>query len=386
MTLRESFFYCINRHRGGLDAKRLMDDAMASTGLSDWGGAPFEEPFYILLESLEREAKLSHQGRFTLSHHFSRLLRNLLLLAEEWKRNPAIQQTEITPPLFVIGLPRTGTTYLHTLLSLDPENRALRYWELLFPSPAPKPMTYANDPRIRKARYFTKGIDVLAPKLARIHPLRAESAEECCFIFDHLFLDSIHHPVFDVPQYIAYYLKHDPAPSYRFHHAMLKHYARGWEFERFVLKAPRHLFCLEALLNEYPEAPVIWTHRDAAQAAPSLCSLSETARRIVSDEIDLHRIGRLCMEHRRHEFEAGMKAKSGAGNGQILDVEYDDLIHAPVELVQWIYQHFGLNYTDAFDMRLREHAGAESRKRRVKHEYSMERYGLEAKQMDREIR
>ena len=119
--IREWFFYILNSQRNGLTPKALLDQAERKTGFCDWGDWPFLEPMTVLLEALHREAQLNYQGKFVLAHHYHRLLTNLLKLVEDWKRNPEIASVPLQPPIFVVGFPRTGITYLHRLLSLNPD-------------------------------------------------------------------------------------------------------------------------------------------------------------------------------------------------------------------------------------------------------------------------
>lgn len=367
----EPVFYIANRCRSSLDAAGLRARAERSAGLSDWGDIPFQEGFERLIASINEDANLSHQGRFVLNQHFHRLLCNNLKLVEREKRHPEIRQTELKPPLFIVGCPRTGTTLLHSLIASMPRFRALQYWELLFPV-APE----GRDKRIKQAQWFTWGIDRLAPKMAAIHQLEARAPEECCFIFDHLFLDSVHHLVFDVPDYIEWYDRHDHAPSYRFHRRMLQHYAWPDESRRFALKAPRHLYCLESLMNEYPGAAIVWTHRDPAEAVPSLCSLSETARRIVSRRIDLERIGELCLHHFDRDARAGHAARTHANASQVIDVSYRRLIEAPEETVCEMMNRCGIALSNEDIEALRAKISNEQNRKRPRHRYDAGRYGL----------
>ncbi|MBN2327317.1 MAG: sulfotransferase [Candidatus Omnitrophica bacterium] len=374
--LREFIFYCFNQISVELQSESMLSLAERKTGLNDWGNLAFREPLDVLLEALRREAKLSQRGRFVVAQHYMRLLCNILKIVDDWKRHPEIAHVPVEAPIVILGFPRTGTTYLHSLLSRDPAFRTMQYWELLFPSPPPDPAAHRQDPRKRQARRFAFFIGKISPKLSAIHELSAEAVEECCFIFDHFFLDNIHHLVFDIPSYIEWYDKHDALPSYRFHRRMLQYYGWKFSFERYALKAPRHLFCLKDLLAVYPGAMIVWTHRNPESALPSLCSLSETARRIISDDIDNRRIGRLCLDHFDKDFKAGWAARKNFAPGQFYDVPYRELVHDPIGVVQKIYRHFNLSYTEELDANLCESISHAKKQPREKHRYSLEQFGL----------
>lgn len=383
--LRELIFHVANRALGEFEWEAMLARAVRNTGLHDWGNLEFREPFRILIAALQNEARLNQVGFFILRHHYHRLLCNLLRLVEDWKRYPEIADVPLKDPIFIIGLPRTGTTYLHSLLAQDTAFRSLRYWELLFPSPPPVPSTPANDPRIKQARRFVYWINKISPRLAAIHELDAMAVEECCFIFDHFFLDNIHHLVFDVPSYIEGYDRHDPIPSYRFHRRMLQHYGWKHSFDRYVLKAPRHLYCLDALMTVYPNARIIWTHRDPLAALPSLCSLSETARRIVSDDIDRRRIGRLCLEYWVKDFRAGYRARKCANPHQFFDVPFSELIRNPMHCVQTIYEYFGLDFTQSFESTLRDYLSNTVHQSRRVHRYDLSDYQLISEEIEERL-
>lgn len=374
--IKESLFRSINLMYPQLHPEAMLAQAEKITSLSDWGGLDFYEPYRCLLTALRQEAGLSHQGMFILRRHYLRLLCNILKIVNDWKHFPEIGDVSIQAPIVILGFPRTGTTYLHQLLSLDPTSRALRYWELLFPSPPVQPNGQYPDPRIRKAKLFTYMINKLSPKLSTIHALEATGVEECCFIFDHYFLDNMNHLVFDVPSYMEWYDRHDALSSYLFHRKMLRTYGWKFSFDRFVLKAPRHLFCLSTLLRVYPDARIVWTHRDPVNALASLCSLSETARRIVSDSIDKRRIGQLCLESLKKDFTAGYSARNAAPSNQVLDVRMQDLTHDPIGTIRSIYRHFDIPYTDEFDARLQRTLRYDVTKRKV-HLYSLNEYHLD---------
>ncbi len=382
---RELIFGAVNRALGKFEWEAMLARAERKTGLLDWGNLEFREPFRILIEALQNEARLNQVGFFILRYHYHRLLCNLLKLVEDWRHYPEIAEVPLKDPIFIVGFPRTGTTYLHSLLAQDPAFRSLRYWELLFPSPPPVPSTPAGDPRIKQARRFVYWIDKISPRLSTIHELDAMGVEECCFIFDHFFLDNIHHLVFDVPSYIEWYDRHDPVPSYRFHRRMLQHYGWKHSFDRFVLKAPRHLYCLDALLTVYPNARIVWTHRDPLTALPSLCSLSETARRIVSDDIDTRRIGHLCLEYWEKDFHAGYRARERANPRQFFDVPYSELIRDPMRWVRNIYEYFGFDFTKSFEFGLSNYLSNMIHQSHRVHRYDLSDYQLASEEIEERL-
>lgn len=372
MLARRAPGFIANNRRLEIRPDEMTERAERETGLSDWGGFEFREPFEVLARAMREGSNLNWRGRLVLNQHYARLLTNLLRLADDWKRHPETGAIPVTRPLFIVGFPRTGTTLLHNLLALDGNSRALRYWELLFPSPGDGPPRA----RRRRARQFVFGIEALSPKLRAIHKLEPDGPEECCHIFDHLFLDKLNHALFDAPSYNEYFDAHDPRPSYRFHKRMLQWYSRDCEFTQFALKSPRHLFGLEALLETHPDARLIWTHRDPLEAVPSLCGLMETGARIVRPDVNLRALGRACLEYAVRAFERGWPVRGAARN--LIDVEYRDLVRDPVGVLRSIYQAFGMPFGDGLEGRVRSWLAANPAGRHGVHRYGLERYGLEA--------
>jgi Sulfotransferase family len=221
------------------------------------------------LESVEREAKLNALGRLVFYQHTIQLLRNRLYLERDSQIDKRISRRKISKPVFITGLPRTGTTLLHGLLAQDHELFCCPLtWEVIYPSPAQGD----TDHRIERAERDLKWFDRLVPAFRTIHPVSAELPQECVAIMSHCFLSQEFDTIFDLPGYESWLEEQDQQPVYAFHKQFLQHLGPRSPERRFVLKAPAHLHALEAILAVYPGAKIVHTYRHPLQVVLSLAN------------------------------------------------------------------------------------------------------------------
>ena len=363
-----------------LDPVALRDKAQRQTGLSDFGGTTFHEPFEILLQSLRDEAQLNARGVFMLHRTMLRLLTNRLRTEQAFADSPALAETPIPRPLYVIGFPRTGTTLLHNLLACDPAARWMRLWEGLYPAPAPQSLE--DDPRIAEVEEWAAGFEKVAPRLAAAHKLDPRGPEECLWLIEHTFNDLIFELRAHVPTYSRWLAEHeadvDIHQYYRRQLQLLGAHCRG---NHWVFKAPRHLPGLAGLLAVFPEARIVQTHRDPAAVLPSLCSLCEILRGAASDAVDKPAIGAHWHARLKAIFEKATAVRATAAEGQILDIQYADLVADPIATVQHIYAHHGYEFTEPFEAAMRQWLAANRQHKHGAHRYTLEEYGLSEAQV-----
>ena len=363
-----------------LDPVALRDKAQRQTGLSDFGGTTFHEPFEILLQSLRDEAQLNARGVFMLHRTMLRLLTNRLRTEQAFADNPALAETPIPRPLYIIGFPRTGTTLLHNLLACDPAARWMRLWEGLYPAPAPQSLE--DDPRIAEVEEWAAGFEKVAPRLAAAHKLDPRGPEECLWLIEHTFNDLIFELRAHVPTYSRWLAEHeadvDIHQYYRRQLQLLGAHCRG---NHWVFKAPRHLPGLAGLLAVFPKARIVQTHRDPAAVLPSLCSLCEILRGAASDAVDKPAIGAHWHARLKAIFEQATAVRATAAEGQILDIQYADLVADPIATVQHIYAHHGYEFTEPFESAMRQWLAANRQHKHGSHRYTLGEYGLSEAQV-----
>ena len=362
-----------------LDAVRLLEKACKITGLYDFGDDSFLQPLGILLRSFADDADLNFVGRVTARADILRMLCNRLRLIEDRKRNPGIADEIIWRPLFITGLPRTGSTFLHALLARDPGCRAPQTWEVMHPSPPPEASSYDVDPRIAVTARELKWLDLLMPKFKTAHMIDARLPQECIAITGHSFLSYVFESMFFVSSYRIWHEDQDKVPAYEFHRQFLQHLQWRCPGSHWVLKAPSHLMSLEELFQVYPDARVILTHRDPVKVLASCASFAEVLREPFTDFFDRKELGtevrerwgkgaRLAIEFRQNHSD--LKAR-------FFDVLYANLVRDPMAMVRLIYRHFDMELTNAAESAMLRFLKQNPQNKHGVHRYTLEDFGFD---------
>jgi len=362
-----------------LDQEQLLSAAQKATGYRDFGGDDFQVGMRHLLDSLDGEAELNIIGRLTARATLKNALENRLQLQAHRCEHPEVAEQEIRRPIFILGLPRTGTTILFNLLAEDPNNRAPLTWEVEKPCPPPEASSYTSDPRIAAMQKQLGRLSQMAPTLYAIHEFGAELPQECVAITGHEFRSVQFHIMFNVPAYQGWLDRQSYLPPLHFHRRFLQHLQSRHALERWVLKTPGHLDAIEELLEVYPDACIVHTHRDPIEVMPSLASLSYALRAMGSDVVDPHLVGRQQSElwgrHLRSAVEA--RGRLQARNDQFLDVHFEDIARDPVEVIGKIYRHFEIPFEDEARQRMNAFVAANPRGKHGTHRYCLDDFGLD---------
>jgi hypothetical protein len=361
-----------------LDEKALLDKAGKQTGLDDFGDDSFREAMRVLFRAYETEAEFSFVGRICVRGDTLRLLSNRLRLVADRRRHPAIADEVIRRPLFITGLPRSGTTFLHALLAQDPAHRAPQVWEVMYPSPPPERASYAANPRITTTARQLKWLDWLMPGFETVHLIDARLPQECIAITSHDFRSYTFESMYAVPSYRAWHDRQDKRLEYEFHRHFLQHLQWRCPGQRWVLKAPSHLLALEGLLQVYPDACILLTHRDPLKVLASCASFTEVLRRGFSDHIDKASIAREVRQRWVEGAGLAVKYRQAPGNlqQQLFDVHYAELLRDPMSMVRRIYTHFDLELSAAAETAMERFLLANPKNKGGVHRYSLEEFGL----------
>jgi len=246
-----------------LDPHSIITAASEQTGgLTDTGEQFFTEGLNKACESLEQESELNATGRYMARDRLIGHTGNRLRYLEDRKLNPAIAKEKIEKPVFIIGLPRTGTTILHDILAQDLSSRVPLTWECMFPSPPPERKTYLTDPRIEKCQATFPDTFELMPEFKMMHPMGADLSQECIVMWGESMCTPLFHGQWFMPSYQDWVDQANFAPVYDFHKKQLQHLQWRCPNDRWVLKSGGHMWGLEHLLATYPDARIIFTHRD----------------------------------------------------------------------------------------------------------------------------
>ncbi|TFG92967.1 MAG: sulfotransferase [Myxococcales bacterium] len=324
-----------------LEPQAMVEAAQRRIGCENLGGDSFREPLEIYLRAVEEEAELSAFGRIAVRGMLVNSLATRGELHRFAREHPTLREERIERPWVIVGLPRTGTSLLSILIGLDPLARAPLHWEAAHPVPPPTLADAAEDPRIARSAREIDQLLRLNPALRAMHPFGATLAQECVafFMLDlrTLGVETQAH----VPSYGRWLEGCDMRPAYAQHRLALQALQSGQPTERWVLKSPNHLWCLETLLAEYPDARVLWTHRDPGPVVTSLASLNNTLQRTFTSRREARPTAE---EWRGKAFLAvsrGMAFDASAAAGWCRHVAYPELLGDPVATVEGIYAHFG---------------------------------------------
>ena len=364
-----------------LSPERLMETARKQTGLSDWGEEDFRTPLTVLLDAYEKEADLSLLGRVMVQKNIVRLLANRLRIQRDFTRHPEILQQPVHKPLFIVGLPRTGTTLLFNLLDLDPEARTPRWWELYLPSPPPEKETRYTDPRIALVHKQSRHMERMIPLIRTIHPMDPMSPEECYFIFQIMFSTWVVNLMYNVPTYGRWLAQHDMVPAYRYYRSVLQLLQWRTPGEHWTLKAPHHLFHLDALLAVFPDACIIHTHRDLVKVIGSSCSLMAMLRRMNTRRAEPAAIGATILNELATGVDRAMKVRKKAPAERFYDLQYRDFIADPKGQIRKIYDYFDYPFAERMAADMDHWLNEDRRQQRGVHHYSLAQFGLSTQQI-----
>ena len=328
--------------RDPLRADALIARAQRRTGLVDFGGTPFEEPLQNFLRACREEGDLSLFGHFVTRWDVVRFLSNLLHLRDQERRAPEILARPIERPIFIAGLPRSGTTFLHSLLAQDPANLIPRVWQLIHPYPLDKPRN-GPDPRRRRVGRQLRLFGIVAPEFRRMHPIDADSPQECSEITAHLFASLRFDTTYHIPRYRRWLDEAGHLDAYRFHKRFLQHLQhQAATAGQWVLKCPDHIFALPALRMVYPDACIVFVHRDPLAVLASVARLTEVLRRPFTRHVDRIEIGRQDSDRWLAATELMIAAADDRRFGQpIFHIHYRNLVGDPLGTVTALYRHFG---------------------------------------------
>lgn len=362
-----------------LNADRLIDAARRRTGLIEFGETPFRIALEQFLSACCAEANLSLVGRIATRWDVVRFLSNLLRLYEEEQKTPAILERPVSRPIFISGLPRSGTTFLHSLLAEDRDNLVPRVWQLIHPYPSKNPMLGKDNRRRRVSRQL-RLFGLLSPDFRRMHPIDAGSPQECSEITAHVFASLRFDSTYRIPSYRDWLDQTGHFEAYRFHKRFLQHLQhQAGSSGRWVLKCPDHVFALAAIRAVYPDARLVFVHRDPLAVLLSVARLTETLRRPFTRSIDKAEIGRQDSDRWLAATELMIAAAREQDFAEpIFHVHHMDLVRNPVETAAALYRHFGEVLRDNAAARISRLVEAKPNGGYRAHGSRLQEYGLDA--------
>jgi hypothetical protein len=364
-----------------LDLETLVQQARSAAGLEDLGGASWREGLERLLAAVRAEAHLNALGTQVVAGEIVGYLGNRLVLTEWRRHHPEIGGVDVVPPIVIIGQGRTGTTILHDLLAQDPANRVPLTWEVDRPVPPPETASYESDPRIAEVQARNDAVELVIPGFQRMHPMGARLAQECVRITGAEFRSAIFPTQYRIPSYAKWVFDEaDMAPAYRWHRRTLEHLQSRHRARRWVLKSPGHLWCLDALLAEYPNALLVQTHRDPLRIIASLASLVATLRKLATDEPSIPEAAAEWADYILEGLDRSVSARrtGKVPAARVVDVHFDAFMADPFATIRGIYQRLGLELRDDAEARMRAFLAEHPADRQGGHRYRFADTGLDA--------
>jgi hypothetical protein len=362
-----------------LSVAGLESAARAATGLSDFGAdTGWREGFERLVSAVEAMGP-NDQLRHLATHNIVGQLSTRLRFVEDDKNHPDIAAQEIAPPLIVVGLPRTGTTISYDLLCLDPEARAPREWEWYIPWPPTETATFDSDPRIAQVKAMYDVWLQHAPQLLDIQRFDCTQPGECNHGMQYHFGSTNFPAEMGVPDYARWLRESSVAGQYVSHKRLLQNFQWKGPKGRWTLKSPQHLFDLPALLDAYPGAMLVWTHRDPALTFSSLSSFIAGFLAAFGGDKDKAAIGQDVVDTWIAGMNRALAARANpAIESRIIDLAHKDVVADPMAAVQRIYDKFGLHFSDAHKARIVQFlTDNPAAKRMGKHKHSPEQYSID---------
>jgi hypothetical protein len=360
--------------RSPLRAVDLIETAKRRCNLDDFGGGDFFEGLSRLVDSCHRESRLNLIGKIALRTDLIRILCSRLFMHRDRQLYPDVARQEIREPLFIVGLPRSGTTLLHMLLAADPEHRAPLTWEVMTPSP---PTRDNEKRRIQRATQSCNCLNWLAPTFRHVHAVGAELPQECVGLMTPTFMSDQFDTMYYVPSYRAWFFRQDLLPAYEYHRRFIQHLQFRQSARRWILKAPTHMFALPTLISVYPDALFVQTHRAPLDAMASVSSLITILRRVFSDAVDPLVVCREAIQYWTETLDRFLHERDRLADYRICDVNYIEVCRDPIAAVRRIYKHFGWLLSGEAAQRMRLVLASQPQDQYGRHRYNLSQFGLD---------
>lgn len=361
-----------------MQVKDIISKAQLATGMSDLGDSSVLEGLEKLVQASNEEAHFTAAGAAQWETSILDTLTNRLRIVDYLKHHPDLLDRPVDRPMFVFGLPRTGTTLTINLLNADPMRRCLLRWEAIKSVPPAKPGELRTDPRFVAEQQFLDMAMQYAPQIAAIHHEDADSPMECQFAMALSFCAQVFDSMAHIPSYGKWLFETSYLPAFKFHKQLLQLLQEG-NGGRWTLKNPWHPLFLNDLTTVYPDAQLVMTHRDPVEVVGSACSLIRHIRPMYSDVVNLRDIAAQMIATFDLMIERQNTFRAKHGESAIYDIRYNDQLRDPIGEMRKLYAHFGEPLTPDAEVAMRKVLAEQPQGKHGKHHYSLEEFGLNAK-------
>ncbi len=361
-----------------LDSNLMIDRAVKKAGHSGFGGDSWREGLDRLVDSLNDTAQLTQDGANMMGYRITLLLVNRLAIEKTYQAHPEIADQVVQGPVFVIGLPRTGTTALSQLVAADPQMRSLRAWESGNPVPPPESATEHSDARISEAQAGLDYMYTAYPKWASLHHETAETPTECQDLLGMEFKAEHFDGMAYIPAYSDWVVNCDMTSAYAYHHRVLQLLQWKCPPYRWHLKTPVHMLYLDTLVGEYPHAKFLWSHRDPVKVLGSVCSLIAYCRTWVSDRDDRPTIGEQQLSIWAEAIRRAIAFRDRVGDKRFADLPFAEIESDPVGAIQRAYTQLDIAFDEHSYAAIAQWADSHKPGLHGKHDSHLEDFGLNA--------
>lgn len=358
--------------------------ASEELGLDDFGDPTYREALGRLLRSFDEDAHLSDLGRAIVRQEITKILKSRLLCEARLKQYAGECEQEIRRPIIILGLVRTGSTALHYLMGQDPGLQKLEYWMSANPQPRPPREEWHDHADFRASQAEIDFLYKVTPSLMTVHEMRAEWPEECRHILAQSFTDDRFETSATLPGYNEWYWSTPHSETYRRHKRLVRLIGMHEPDRRWLLKYPVHLRQLPALLDVYPDACIVQTHRDPRTVMASYTSFVAKVREMHEDRVDMEYIAREQLESWSTAADAGVAYRRKHGSERFFDLHFSDFMADPIGSVKRIYRHFDQVLSTEGEERLEQWHADHPQGRHGQHSYEKDDFGLrESEILDR---
>lgn len=362
--------------------EELIAEAKGQTALEDFGSPPYREGLDVLLETYDRNIK-DPEGRKRCRDRVVMQLATRLKCEHAFKTIPQIAEQEIVAPIFVTGLPRSGTSALLNLLVAAPDNRGLLQWEAQFPDPWPDSQPGQEDPRYP---YLVKALEANQnSEFAKIHFIDADTPEECVLLHAYAFNGVQLGFEIMLEPYRSWLLAQDLEPLYRYQKRQMQMLNWRNPGKQWMLKAPAHMLGIDAIIKVFPDARFIWCHRNPVAVTASINSMNKAVMAMYAGDyshLDSGEIGRAVMEWYAMSLEKGLAQRARLSPELFVDCSQREFVDHPMQVVEKVYKAFGLSLSEESRKAMQAHIDANPKGKHGKHEYDLAEYGLTRKMIE----
>jgi hypothetical protein len=361
-----------------LEKEKFIKKAQKTVGATQFENYPFDEAMDLLIPDCESSGDISILGRFSISQNIQKNLEGLLKIRQTLDEYPEVLNVKIDQPVIILGLPRTGSTFLHNLMAQGSGVRSPKLWELVRPCPPPAIENDAKDPRFKKNKWEMTQLYQMSPIMKAMHDMEHDRPDECVHLFMSFFACPVsYYTVYPVKQYFDYVSQMDMTEAYLHYKKLLQVLSLNYPGKDLVLKSPGHFYGIPQLISLFPNARYVVLHRDPKSVMGSVSSITETMRTVyMQNAPDTKTVGEDCMKCWGTGLDKFMDSQNIFSEQNVFHLGYNEFVKDPLASVKKIYERFGLTWDENGKHRMEQYIENNPKTKHGAHKYSIERYHL----------